>query len=689
MQVLRSQRVQLESDREGAGAAAKLLSSRQFALVAGISERAARMAFEKAVFRGEPLPVAQVPAQQGGKGGMVWALHLDGCSPALQARLGVVEAPVQPSLNEAVKGHVSPWQWDDQADKHKIIAPILDTAKRSPERTEAFRRVAVQSHMMRGKLEQFAEKTLRDWVRAYERIGMAGLLPAARSDKGKDRCLIVRPWDKGIDLTPDAAADVARKLAREARSMVFNDGTSVQEVLRISSDILCRLSAEAGSKLPLQRLRGLCQLNKKWAARVELDRYRAGYRFHKDHKAHQDFSVGRTQMALTAMPMDLVQGDVHYVDILVKDEGEPIRVRLIAWLDMSSMFLWVTPVLLSKGRGVVQADVAQSLFDLATCPHGGVPKELYLDNGSEYSALSDAMKRLAVLSDREFGLTLAKPYSPTSKGSIEGLFNILERILKGLPGWIGGRRDNKKSANKGRIVEPYSKGLDQLIKDILACVSIYNSRRQSADSRIAGLSPKAVLELKAAKTGFKPRILSDKAFDLIFSRPATKVVRQSSVQIGGRSFDGDYLHQHAPGEKVEVLVPLREGVDHAWINVPGGDPALIQTAPVYAYGDRAGAVYQAGLEAKSNAAVRALSRDIDRTVSTFENQKLSADMSPPKVAGAEVWTPRAIDKSAPRATDIPEEDALLAEFFGRNKPSNITPTMRENQRRALKSGRAG
>jgi len=71
------------------------------------------------------------------------------------------------------------------------------------------------------------------------------------------------------------------------------------------------------------------------------------------------------------------------------------------------------------------------------------------------SALAAAMGRLSDLAQDQFGLTLAKPYSPTSKGSIEGLFNILEQIFKGLPGWIGGRRDNKKTANKGQTVAPY------------------------------------------------------------------------------------------------------------------------------------------------------------------------------------------------------------------------------------------
>lgn len=104
------------------------------------------------------------------------------------------------------------------------------------------------------------------------------------------------------------------------------------------------------------------------------------------------------------------------------------------------------------------------------------------------------MRRLEYLAQDQFGLTLAKPYSPTSKGSIEGLFNILEQVFKGLPGWIGGRRDNKKSANKGKPVAPYQRGLSQLVEDVAACVAIYNTRPQGMASRLGGLSPKEALE---------------------------------------------------------------------------------------------------------------------------------------------------------------------------------------------------
>lgn len=242
---------------------------------------------------------------------------------------------------------------------------------------------------------------------------------------------ISRAWDTGCGLSEDAQDQIAGQPAKVARSVVCNDGTSVCEALRQAGKELYSLSVEAGSPQKLRQLKGICDPSSKWADRIELNRYRLVYLAKKDHKRFQDQAVGRVKMALNNVPMDLVQGDVHYVDILVQDEGEPVRLRIIAWMDMASMFLWATVVLLSKSKGIIQADVAESLYDLTSCPHGGVPKEFYLDNGGEYSALSSAMMRLAVLSSREFGLTLAKPYTPTSKGSTEGFLTSLKASSRG------------------------------------------------------------------------------------------------------------------------------------------------------------------------------------------------------------------------------------------------------------------
>ena len=145
---------------------------------------------------------------------------------------------------------------------------------------------------------------------------------------------------------------------------------------------------------------------------------------------------------------------------------------------------------------------------------------------------------------------------------------------------------------------------------------------------------------------------SEEVFDLIFSRRETRTVSQSSVQIDKRVYHGPALHRMMPGEKVEVLLPLRKNRGYAWLNLPGRAPERIELAPTFAYGDRAGARYQAQLEAASNRFVRELGRDLDPNVSTFEHRKRAADMTPPRAPAPDVRTgPRVIDKTAPRKTE--------------------------------------
>ena len=59
-----------------------------------------------------------------------------------------------------------------------------------------------------------------------------------------------------------------------------------------------------------------------------------------------------------------------------------------------------------------------------------------------------------------------------------------------------------------------------------------------------------------------------------------------------------------PGDKAEVLMPLRKDRGFAWISVPGQAPEQIKLAPTFACGDRAGARCQAGFEAASGQVVR-------------------------------------------------------------------------------------
>lgn len=455
--------------------------------------------------------------------------------------------------------------------------------------------------------------------------------------------LVSRAWDRAIDLPEAAKAKLAQRIEREARSMVTNDGTSVREAIRVSGNNLARYCAAEGSEIPRNVLQSLCKLNKAWAKRADLEAFRLVYPHDKDHGTYQDKAVPRIRRELHALPMGLLIGDVHYVDLLVQDQAEPVRVRVIGWLETSSLFAWATPVFLPKGRGVRQEDVAEALSQVALCPFGGIPQEYYLDNGPEYKALAAAMVQLSAMADMRFNVTLAKPYSSTSKGEIEGFFNVLEGIFKGLPGWIGGDRTNKKSENKGKVVAPYTKGLAALEEDIRAAVAIYNTRPKSG--RLNGLSPLDMLERKIAETGFVARVPSAEAFDLIFSKAEARVIRQGAINYGGRQWHTPAIDHLPVGAMVEILTPLRKQRDRLFVRHEGKNLGWAEPLPVFQHGDREGALLQARLEGGRKDAVGGLKAQVDPAISTFEFQKQGVDLIAPNAPAPEQWS-YAIDKTA-------------------------------------------
>jgi hypothetical protein len=440
----------------------------------------------------------------------VWVLALDAAAPELRDRLLAALPELEGAVAARLPGGVHARQLAVRVARLGIIRPILAAPKGSAERAAAYRAAAAERHLIGGRLGRVAEPTLRAWAR--------------RPEAGRRRVLVSRAWDKGIDLPEERKAEVAARLDRYAASLIANDGTSAREVIRLSGLKLRRLSAEASSQLGPARLARLCRVTTKWVVRFAA--LRLSHAEAKDHKAWQDRAMPRIRRELAERPMSLLAGDVHHMDLLVTAGGDPVRVRLIAWMDTASLFLWVTPVFLPAGKGIRQEDVARSLAPVVLDKRGGLPDGYCLDNGSEYGALDGAASRLGIPADRIGGYKVhsAKPYSPQSKGMIEGAFGVLQGIYAGWPGYIGGDRTDKKCANKGQVVAPYDRGLVQLADDIAAMVASYNSRPQSG--RLKGRSPLQALDTKIAATGFVARVPDEDAFDAIFSRSETRMIRQ-------------------------------------------------------------------------------------------------------------------------------------------------------------------
>jgi hypothetical protein len=524
-----------------------LLSVQEFADALGMSDRGARKALHRGELRGFPLPIVPVTGQRGGAGGRVYAVDVTRAAPGLRALLklpGVpavapvetaLEAPVQTPV-KAVRPLSRPTdrQLRIMRAKADIVAPILDHPKGSPDRAAAVAAVASVPHGFAGEVRRFAASTLRQWAREVETRGDAAMLPKVRLDKGQKRYHVTRLWDMTVGLDDATMARIAVKLDATARGVVAKHGWSHRKLCQTLWAELRSLSAEACSPVPLARLKPLCKLNRRWAEKFRP--MRVVHEYDRDHKTYTDKHEARVTRGLAARPWHLTFGDVHHVDIVVAPRKKPVRAKLIAWWCGATHFMVGTVVLVDDRKSITQEDVARSLFDLTQAPFGGKPMILYLDNSSEYKALAEAAARFVALSGDGAALWIvkAKPYSPQSKGGLEGGFKNLEQgFLRNLPGWIAGDRMNSPTTSKGRPVPPYPHGLERLVADLHSAVDLYNGTPQ--EGRLDGLSPRAKLQELIDTTGWAADRPDPDMFDLVFSREERRDVRHGHVTIGNRA----------------------------------------------------------------------------------------------------------------------------------------------------------
>lgn len=348
-----------------------MISAKTFATAVGITPQAAREAFRVCStggrWRGESLPVHEVPGNRGGARGKVWALHSDLCSPELRALLGLSETLPSTIIEDRLQGRAEDWQIAVATDKYRILTPVLLTQPGSSERAQAIRDLAAQpAHQVGGSWIPVKERTLYDWLNAAEG-DVSGLLPAPRSDRGQRRVRISRAWDAGCGLPEDVQDQISGKLAGVARGLLAK-GRSERNMRTLCAVELQKLTAEAGADMPKAHLVRLCKLNATWSA--QFSEMKAVHAFAADNKTYTDRHEFHVKRGLTARPMEVLMGDVHTVDLTISAAlssrfkqvrdiafdaaiaGEvSVKAWLIGWMDGSSGYMWATPVITGPGSG--------------------------------------------------------------------------------------------------------------------------------------------------------------------------------------------------------------------------------------------------------------------------------------------------------------------------------------------------
>lgn len=626
------------------------INTNEFATLAGITERGARKALiqcqSNGTWKGLPLTIRTVEGV-GGQGGKslqvfvpslpknlrdIWHnLHPAALNPPT---VEPIMLPAPKSFDSRMGREVAEWQW-----KFSIVAPALEFPKHSNGRGAVLADIAGKQHKTPdGKIVTYTTNTLREWLKSVEE-GEAPALARKRRKKGLRRVILTRAWDKAAPLPEPEKRRIATEIENYTRDLWRSNAPGWKKVDLFASSKLWELSRAAGWE---DASREACNVG-----RHLVEKYRAwqlvAIKENDAKRFADDFRPRIKRNRAGYKLMDVVIGDVHPLDVVKLHDGREVHARLIAWLDLATYDVHITIVLLPKNRGIRQEDIACSF--VAMVKEWGLPRTLYLDNGTEYkwdemmagfaaiTALvgnfhafineeeTDEIKREVEADINEKSLTRAKPYNAAAK-QIEGVFGILERgFFSMIPGWIGGDRMNKRTHKLGAKPRAFDGSEEEFDAALNETLNFYRNTPQKD-----GTSPN---EKRAAfyAQGWQPYTATDAVFLFAFSE-----VDRGKVHTNGITKDEITYYSDAI---IPFIGQTREFHFAKWdrshlflIDADGKYIAIPQTQ-TYGQLNTDGAIEQGRRQGEQNKHIRALKNGTRKLLLLEEAARHNATCPPP------------------------------------------------------------
>jgi hypothetical protein len=690
------------------------ISAREFADLVGISPRKARQALKVCnkggTWRGIRLDVRCVPSR-GGAAGLAYEVaagslpaYLVGRSetalsplseasetagnigdavpaagaqtplPAMTSASAIASAPATKPIplgpqRPRIAGNRQEAEW-----RLSVIQPILcETAPGSPARAARVATAAsnLVSHW-RGHPHRIGERTIQRWIARYEASGVHGLMRKAPCDSGERRVHLSRSWDQTMrcaGLTETQLAEIAGKVRQRVRSE-WRSGTPSWPTVQLNTlPTVAGLTRAAGIDKPSIEMRALCQVPRRF---IEAERrYALVAMMEKDAARFASEVVPRIKRDRSHLrPGDWIAADVHHLDILFhRPDGTSCTPKAVAWLDLATNRTRFDIFVMPKGEMIRREHVIQSFVALCTDPNWGVPSRIYADNGGEYNwmELAEDMGKLKRTIDVRFDLMpdadddksihRARPYNPQAK-VIEGLFSTLERVaFAQLPGYIGGNRMRKKTANQGREPRPYPGDEARLRQAISSAIAYYHVKPQSG--HLNEKSPDASFaEFVAA--GWRSTILDPWELAVAFSRELIKPVHTGgTIRLDAKDYSADALLSYV-GRRVLVRQPMFGDKETLFVFTEHGEPiTLAQPSNIYRFGDPRGA----GKQAKREKLLKTQIKELAAQAPALDTEQTLADVVALHAAPAQAPTDGVI-RLAPKiseAAQMAKEAAPRAE----------------------------
>jgi hypothetical protein len=351
------------------------------------------------------------------------------------------------------------------------------------------------------------------------------------------------------------------------------------------------------------------------------------------------------------LPMDIIVADVHHMDnIKRRDNGKVFTPKMIRWFDVATNRNFDTIVFVGEGEGVRQEHVAQSFIAMVKHPEWGLPRSLYIDNGSEFAklGLADAAMQLAnwarlqelaamsvgmlddnndVKKDYYRSLRNSTAYNAPGKPGIEGSFGIHERTLAPLmAGWIGGNRMDKKTHNVGKEPIPFEGTEDDFARAVGTLNGYYEIIPQSG--KLKGKSPRQAFAA-FVEAGWKRIDVDPIALAMVFATEKTATVSRGEFRWNNTIWRSNELLALLAGTKIRIRIPLVEPKDRlVCLNEDGDFLCLAIPAVTFSPVDREGA-RDRGRRIKAHSRHLKALRDNTEPVNPLAEVAAFAEMHPP------------------------------------------------------------
>lgn len=471
-------------------------------------------------------------------------------------------------------GALSDAQRDELFRRRDLLGELADQAG-VPNHLLAARAVAVGVSL----------RTLRAYHTRFQRAGLAGLAPRTRADKGQHHVLSAHMTQvvESLRLTHrDAPIRFIHELAAVAAASSGDEEPSLFQVRAICAQIPAPVRLLADGREAEFR-----------------NRYRLTYPLtHEAHRRvwqidHKD-PVPVLVRDLRAASHRTASGEVRPYLTLVIDSA--------ARLVLAGLFSYDPP-----DRFMVAAAIREALRITEQKPYGGVPDEIWVDNGK------DLVARHVQELTRGLGITLfaGPPYQPQLRGIVERFHGTLATGLWAtLPGYVG---PNVVVRNPTAQAELTLTELDQRFRTFL---TQYHQEVHSA----TGQTPLAFWQAHAT-----PLPVDERLLDLLLKESATRRVLKEGIKYAGE------VYWHA---ELAVLV---------------GADVLVRAAPSYRAPDELEVFYAGQWRCTALALSSARGAAIPREVVAAAQQRQRAQAHRRIAQARETLEPAPAAPVAPRA----------------------------------------